>query len=533
MKQYSRWFSKGIACVALGILAVFCSGGIGIKTANAANSCECFCGDKKQGAGSIGAKESTSECANTCAKGGSAYVGCYTDESLYPENNNLCWTQDECTTYDIDVSGTTYKGTWSEQNPYCSKQSVTGSAMGYCYGPLIPVVLNVPILGVTSVGSIGDYVNLVYKYAIPAAALFAVLMFTIAGFQYMTAAGDKGAVSKAKDRMVNTVVGIVLLMSVYTIAYLIDPRLTRFNELRPPLVKKAVMVNDLTTCEALYSYGYCIDGDCPEKETDTISGTCGDKGEITGADSLDATVVNGPEVGDTCYYSGCTNKAQTCIMKGDNSSGMCVSCNDVSQVRENTPGQSIGLSPSQSVCSQIASRAQTKDGNDDHVYACYFDDDFTSLSQGDGGGADECVQLYTSGKEYIDCEVAIRTKAKARKDGCGAYEYVNADSYGWAWSGNFEELFGQGSVDGIEDFRTTFASLCESDICSVANLGSEAQGSCTFEDTSLLEDVADQFLSVGLFTFFDNYACVGAVTASRKKEEARPSNTDYDPPSKL
>jgi hypothetical protein len=109
--------------------------------------------------------------------------------------------------------------------------------------PTVPA-LNVPIPGldlsnsiqVDSKGNIetnmiGLYVNAVFSYGITLAAIFGVLMFTIAGFQYMTAGGDKGAVSKAKARMTNTVFGIVILMATYSIAFMIDPRTTRFNSL--------------------------------------------------------------------------------------------------------------------------------------------------------------------------------------------------------------------------------------------------------------------------------------------------------------
>lgn len=109
--------------------------------------------------------------------------------------------------------------------------------------PAIPA-LNVPIPGLNLKGSvevdengyilsnmIGLYVNAIFSYGITIAAIFAVLMLTIAGFQYMTAGGDKGAVSKAKARMSNTLFGIVLLMATYSIAFLIDPRTTYFNSL--------------------------------------------------------------------------------------------------------------------------------------------------------------------------------------------------------------------------------------------------------------------------------------------------------------
>ncbi len=109
--------------------------------------------------------------------------------------------------------------------------------------PAIPS-LNVPIPGLDLEGSvsldnsgyvtsnmIGLYVNAVFAYAIVLGAILGVLMLTLAGFQYMTAGGDKGAVTKAKNRMQNTVFGLILLMATYSIAFLIDPRTTRFNSL--------------------------------------------------------------------------------------------------------------------------------------------------------------------------------------------------------------------------------------------------------------------------------------------------------------
>jgi Type IV secretion system pilin len=78
---------------------------------------------------------------------------------------------------------------------------------------------------------IGVYVNAVFSYALVIASLFGVLMFMLSGFQYMTAGGDSGAVAKAKGRMQNTIFGLIILMATYSIAFLLDPRTTRFNSL--------------------------------------------------------------------------------------------------------------------------------------------------------------------------------------------------------------------------------------------------------------------------------------------------------------
>ncbi len=469
---------------------VFASAFLPVSFVFAANSCECFCGDVELGAFSIGAQNSGNECTQACSEVVSSkkvlYVGCFTDEAMYPENSNLCWTEAECIAYPVNIGTDTYQGAWGGQSAYCSQQSMTGAQMGYCYGPLIPVTLNVPILGVTEVGSVGDYINIIYRYAIPLAGLFGALMFTLAGFQYMTAGGDKGAVSKAKDRMKNTVIGIILLMSVYTIAYLIDPRFTRFNQLRPPLVKEAVLVDDATTCESLIRYGFDIDW---------TSGFCGEKGKITGDDSVDLNIVNAPEVGDTCMFSGCDDKSKTCVIKGDNSGGTCVSCDEISSMND-----SLGITPTASVCSQIATRAQSQDTNPDHVYSCYFDDDFSDFSEADAIGADECVEFYTGGKEYIDCN-ALEDKITHSYDGCGAYEYVNAKSYLQSTDGQVSEFFGYGSADKIADIKNQFASICEQDVCDLADKGTISQGSCNMVDVSLIMSI-----------FTDSIECIGTQT---------------------
>lgn len=124
-----------------------------------------------------------------------------------------------------------------------SSSSGSSPADSEAEDPTIPA-LNVPIPGLDLAGSvevdaagniktnmIGLYVNAIFSYGITLAALFGVLMLMIAGFQYMTAGGDKSAVAKAKGRMQNTVFGLILLMATYTIAFLIDPRTTYFNSL--------------------------------------------------------------------------------------------------------------------------------------------------------------------------------------------------------------------------------------------------------------------------------------------------------------
>lgn len=495
MKQFFPWLSRAILVAS--VLA--CFGNILPSGALAAEMCTCFCGSYDLGAYDARTYKSANECAQACADGNETYVGCFVKEEQFPENNNLCWTEEQCTSYEIDVANEPFPGTWGGQSPYCTKESVTNAEKGYCYGPLIPVVLNVPILGVTKIDALGDYVNLLYKYALPLASLFGVLMFTIAGFQYMTAGGSKGAVTKAKTRMTNTVIGLVLLFSVYALAYLIDPRLVRFNELRPPLVKQAILIDEDTTCEALAGYGFLIS---------PTSGECGEKGTVNGVDDADDTIANAPEIGDTCLFSGCQDKSKSCVIKGDNSGGTCVACADISTAREELPGQALGISPSQTVCAQIAAQAQSKETNANHIYSCYYDNDF-SVSGDDLLGVDECVQFYTSGQDYVDCTY-LQDLAPSEEDGCLVYGRMDLDSYGVNAIDLSAYILQTGDADEDEDFESSFGDICRADICNVADLGRVKQGSCDLNDPSIVMSYVQLIPILGL----PKYSCVGSVHAS-------------------
>ena len=112
------------------------------------------------------------------------------------------------------------------------------------HDPLIPV-LNVPIPGLNFTDSvvfdpetgvvknnlIGLYVTAIYRYLIGAAALISVTLVMIAGVQYATAGGNQDRITKAKNRMRNAIVGVIILLLVYNIAFLIDPRTVRFDSL--------------------------------------------------------------------------------------------------------------------------------------------------------------------------------------------------------------------------------------------------------------------------------------------------------------
>jgi D-alanyl-D-alanine dipeptidase len=78
---------------------------------------------------------------------------------------------------------------------------------------------------------LSDYITAMYKYLISISTIIAIVMVMIGGLQYVLAGGH-GDVGKAKERIKNAVIGLVLLLSVYLILYLVNPQLTLLKSIK-------------------------------------------------------------------------------------------------------------------------------------------------------------------------------------------------------------------------------------------------------------------------------------------------------------
>jgi len=89
---------------------------------------------------------------------------------------------------------------------------------------------------------IADYVTGVYRYLLGIAVTIAIVFVMIGGLQYVLAAGT-GDTSKAKARIRNSVVGLVLLFCVYVILYTVNPQLTLFKTLSLTVIPQIPLEN--------------------------------------------------------------------------------------------------------------------------------------------------------------------------------------------------------------------------------------------------------------------------------------------------
>ncbi len=406
----------------------------------AADSCVCFCGEAKEGAIPVGRMEQ-SECGQTCKDNDAMFVGCFTEESQYPYNNDKCWTESECSAFSEEVrrgmSTETVRGTWGSEMPYnCSRTKSTGEEMRYCYANDVKYNLLVPIGGESNVENLPDYINTAYTWILPAATLAAVVLMMIGGLQYVLSRGKEKYISKGKQRITNAITGIVLLMAVYVILYLIDPRLTMMNSLKIPLVKKVVIVDANSSCERLGDVGYDIKPTPP-----TAPRACGSVGTVEGLPPEGNASVGTWKIGESCQYYKC-DLNKTCVTESTSLRGdvtECRSCFDIPVASEAT-------------CKQAERLEGGSDGTT-QVY-CRFD---SALSSCVTAGTD--LGTTASSPQGFYCNT-LQTWAKDKVDGkirgCDVYNELD---FGYKGSvGDINTAEGSGLLQ----------TICNTDPCGIA-----------------------------------------------------------------
>ncbi len=94
-------------------------------------------------------------------------------------------------------------------------------------------------------------VQQIYIFALGLAAVVALLMIILAGYRYMTAAGNAQQVENAKDAFASSFIGLIIIFIAFILLYLINPDLVQLRQPPPPdfKVAQANTVNIATSDE--------------------------------------------------------------------------------------------------------------------------------------------------------------------------------------------------------------------------------------------------------------------------------------------
>lgn len=482
--QLSRLFAVGILVLGVFILPQY---------VDAANPCTCVCSTST---GALTGQTSTSDqagtvCTKNCSTLGGTYKTCAEDLTGLPENNAKCFTKEECTNRKVEGSNGEQSSLWQDKQP---TDCVAG--YHYCYNPPIPVNLSTAISTLENpnqASGIGEYIVAMYDLLLPLCALIAVVLLMVAGLQWVTAAGSQERISKAKDRITKAITGLVLVMGAYSIVYLVDPRLTSFDDLRVPVLKGAQFLDENTTCSKLeelkFEIEYLTPGTDPNNPTNSAKNACGATCKVTKLPQ-GVPIAGELKVGDVFYADNCGYSDSTCVLQSSGTAsgsgqatkkGTCARCWDI------YPNDTLQIPPSSSTCSRfdpIDDLRQKEAGvlYSERTYARCFasadSDIITALGSVTSGTT--CALLYFScgDPELRTCEdygrVGFAVSGPAPSPQSGAL------------ATGFKSLLGLGgdeaSLAELDSGDVTFQSVCLEDPCGLNCVWKPTLGPDEFAD---------------------------------------------------
>ncbi|PJA45844.1 hypothetical protein CO174_01480 [Candidatus Uhrbacteria bacterium CG_4_9_14_3_um_filter_50_9] len=448
----------------------------------AEKACTCYCAVESEGATSVGDLTSAS-CQDTCSAAGHTVAAWACSSDALPSQNVYCFTANQCAAQ---------KGVLDTAQP-----AECQPGMHYCFPKSnITVDLSVAIGALQEVGNLGEYMESVYVWMIGSAMLFAIIMVLIGGLQYVLAAGS-GDVGKAKKRIMNGVVGLLLLLMSYAILYTINPQLVRLEVPTLPMIRRLSLISD-------YSCGY-LTGDWGTQSYHTYYGApqdspyipqlinagevpyvvqkptdgenCGSVAEVM-TDNFGADVL--PE-GSTCMFDYCPkvgNRQPRCV--GTGLSATCVLCEAV------TPANEMGVIPSEAVCGALAA-ADEANANGDPVTKnyCFYTQD---------------PHMIVSGFEtFLLATVPLTIKAIVAADntldveeGTCASLSLSCGSVSKCEDYDNQQVKNDVTDDELDDLTpnslagsVNIESICSDDPCRV---GAKTGTTCTYEETTAKAD---------------------------------------------
>lgn len=177
------------------------------------------------------------------------------DENVQvPELNPLCWKAPDCAKLRAEFAGED----WAKLNAQQKKSFEDGWVKGDkpCPGPewgkCLPAGKTTTMIsfgGKSEFANIGEFIIYIYNFAIGIAGIVAVIMIIIAGIQWVTSGGNSEAITSAKKKIGQALIGMFLAYGSFFILNTINPALVNLRLPQVWMVKPTSMVPKF--CSAL------------------------------------------------------------------------------------------------------------------------------------------------------------------------------------------------------------------------------------------------------------------------------------------
>lgn len=218
--------------------------------------------------------------------------------------NAMCFTQSDCAKPEYGGS----------PDAFIPSSDCSGGK-GKCLAPEPPIHLSSPVLGVTDIVGLPQYIALMFRYMLSIVVLAAAVMFIYGGFKYILGSSIP-EISTAKQTMINATVGLLLSLGAYTILNTVNPATISLSRLNVFLINK----------QEFALLDWCKDYK-PASGNATIKfANAGDPAGAIKYDAADFSVEQAKTMCGKDYYpqgfNGRTCKGQVCLEKGK----ICLAC---------------------------------------------------------------------------------------------------------------------------------------------------------------------------------------------------------------
>lgn len=243
-----------------------------------------------------------------------------------PAANPLCWLKDTCE-----------KGQGEDKSEFCNNDKKCPDEAkqcpgewGFCYPSpaMSKTKLQVPIGGYTTIANASQYIRTIYQVSLGIAVTAAIVVLMIAGFRYMTAAGNTSIIGQARTMILSAIIGLALLFGASLLFQTINPdivklTLPRFPKLRPQSLAQT------TWCDQLFqapdeTKQFAYAGETPNiKKPDEMK--AGDFKEKTKIGFLQEGCGKAwyplDKPNTACYARKCEKNTQVCLSEADGGFG--------------------------------------------------------------------------------------------------------------------------------------------------------------------------------------------------------------------
>ncbi|MDP2944698.1 MAG: pilin [bacterium] len=114
----------------------------------------------------------------------------------------------------------------------------------------VDVAVYDPVTGKMNSDLLARYIQAFYDYGMAAAGILAAIVLMAGGVLWLTSGGDSGKVGQAKELIIGSVVGVIILFSSWIILNTVNPELLNFKAIETIALNK-MTINDTICCDSV------------------------------------------------------------------------------------------------------------------------------------------------------------------------------------------------------------------------------------------------------------------------------------------